>query len=164
MELNWHNIWKTVRKHDFLTILSVKRKFRFFDTPGTPGDASIVEWTVFQSIRPLVLYVLYYARTWCSFFVCSFVKSTFTQLISFTCMLSFRSCILLLGLASEVVHLILNRPFKIELLWHSLSLPKFCHVSNVHCNVHMYTAQCSVFIPNLWQKRHYFIICTKQDS
>ena len=97
-------------------------------------------------------------------FVCSFVESTFTQLISFTCMLSFRSCILLLGLASEVVHLILNRPFKIELLWHSLSLPKFCHVSNVHCNA--CTMHSAVYSLLICDKKDitYFVICTKQDS
>jgi hypothetical protein len=30
-----------------------KKKFCFFDTPETPGGASIVEWMDFESIRPL---------------------------------------------------------------------------------------------------------------
>ena len=69
-------------------------------------------------------------------FVCSFVEMKVRLHNSFHLPACCHSghCISLLGLASEVVHLILNRPFKIELLWHSLSLPKFCHVSNVHCN------------------------------
>ena len=30
-----------------------KENFWFFDTPGTPGGASILEWIVYESIRPL---------------------------------------------------------------------------------------------------------------
>jgi hypothetical protein len=45
-----------------------KKKFWFSDTPGTPGGLSIVEWMVFESIRPLCFLSEAVAASLCYFF------------------------------------------------------------------------------------------------